>query len=95
MVQGGSGCRKDIPPYVMCGRHPVAYMGINLVRLRREGYSKELIDAIHNAYRMIYQSGMNVSMAIAALKESPLIEFPEVKYIVDFTQSSERGIIRD
>ncbi|MBQ5573652.1 MAG: acyl-ACP--UDP-N-acetylglucosamine O-acyltransferase [Bacteroidaceae bacterium] len=95
MIQGGSGCSKDIPPYVMCGRHPVAYMGINLVRMRREGYSKELIDAIHNAYRMIYQSGMNVSMAIAALKESPLIEFPEVKYIVDFTQSSERGIIRD
>ena len=95
MVQGGSGCSTDIPPYVMCGRHPVAYMGINLVRMRREGYSKELIDAIHNAYRMIYQSGMNVSMAIAALKESPLIEFPEVKYIVDFTQSSERGIIRD
>ena len=44
---------------------------------------------------MIYQSGMNVSMAIAALKESELIENKEVKYIVDFIQSSERGIIRD
>lgn len=95
MIQGGSGITKDIPPYIMCGRNPVAYMGINLIRLRREGYSKDLIDAIHNAYRTIYQSGMNVSMAIAALKENPLMEFPEVQYIVNFVESAERGIIRD
>ena len=95
MIQGGSGITKDIPPYIMCGRNPVAYMGINLIRLRREGYSKDLIDAIHNAYRTIYQSGMNVSMAIAALKETPLMEFPEVQYIVNFVESAERGIIRD
>lgn len=95
MIQGGSGCSKDIPPYVMCGRHPVTYMGINLVRLRREGYSNELIDAIHNAYRMIYQSGKNVSMAVAALKESDLFSYSEVQYIVRFIESSERGIIRD
>ena len=95
MIQGGSGITKDIPPYIMCGRNPVAYMGINLIRLRREGYSKDLIDAIHNAYRTIYQSGMNVSMAIAALKETQLMEFPEVQYIVNFVESAERGIIRD
>ncbi|MBO7260717.1 MAG: acyl-ACP--UDP-N-acetylglucosamine O-acyltransferase [Bacteroidaceae bacterium] len=95
MIQGGSGITKDIPPYIMCGRNPVAYMGINLIRLRREGYSKDLIDAIHNAYRTIYQSGMNVSMAIAALKETPLMEFPEVQYIINFVESAERGIIRD
>lgn len=95
MIQGGSGITKDIPPYIMCGRNPVAYMGINLIRLRREGYSKDLIDAIHNAYRTIYQSGMNVSMAIAALKETPLMEFQEVQYIVNFVESAERGIIRD
>ena len=95
MIQGGSGCSKDIPPYIMGGRNPLTYAGINLVRLRREGYPAETIDAIHNAYRIIYQNGMNVSQAIAALKEDSISQFPEVQYIIRFIESSERGIIRD
>lgn len=95
MIQGGSGCSKDIPPYIVGGRNPLQYMGINLVRLRREGYPTETIEAIHDAYRIIYQSGKNVSQAIAALKEESIAELPEVKYIIDFIEHSERGIIKD
>ena len=93
MVQGGSGCSKDIPPYVIGGRHPVIYAGLNIVGLRRRGFSDETIEAIHNAYRIIYQNGMNVSQAIAALKEDPISKTPEVQYIINFVETSERGII--
>jgi len=95
MIQGGSGCSKDIPPYIMGGRNPVTYAGINLVRLRREQFPAETIEAIHNAYRYIYQSGLNVSQAIAAIKEDAIFNLPQVQYIVKFVESSERGIIRD
>ena len=95
MIQGGSGCSKDIPPYIIGGRHPIVYAGLNIVGLRRRGFSDETIEAIHNAYRIIYQNGLNVSQAIAALKDDPISKYPEVQYIIRFVESSERGIVRD
>ena len=54
MVQGGSRFSKDIPPYIIAGREPIAYAGINIVGLRRRGFSNELIENIHNTYRIYY-----------------------------------------
>ena len=95
MIQGGSGCSKDIPPYIIGGRHPLVYAGLNIVGLRRRGFAEDTIEAIHNAYRTLYQNGLNVSQAIAALKEDPISKYPEVQYIIRFVESSERGIVRD
>lgn len=95
MIQGGSGVSQDVPPFTMSGRNPLTYMGINLVRLRREKFSPETIEAIHNAYRVIYQQGLNVSQAVTALKESEIASDKQVQYIIDFISRSQRGIIRD
>ena len=93
MVQGGCRSSKDIPPYVIAGREPIAYCGLNLIGLRRRGFSNELIENIHNAYRLIYNSGLNVSEALERIKaEIPMS--PEIEYIVSFIESSSRGIIR-
>lgn len=92
MIQGGSKIGKDIPPYILVGRDPAAYTGLNIVGLRRHGFSSETIDTIHNAYRLIYQGGLNVSDAIAKIKA----EFemtPEIEYILSFITSSQRGIV--
>ncbi len=93
MIQGGTRFSKDIPPYIIAARDPVAYCGINIVGLRRHGFSNELIENIHNTYRIIYQSGMNTTEALEKVKE----EIPsslEIDYIIDFIQKSERGIIK-
>lgn len=93
MVQGGSRSSKDIPPYIIAGREPIAYCGINLIGLRRRGFSNELIANIHDAYRLIYQSGLNTTEALAEIeKQVPMS--PEIQYIIDFVRSSSRGIIR-
>lgn len=93
MVQGGSRSSKDIPPYIIAGREPISYCGINLVGLRRRGFSGEMIENIHNTYRIIYQSGLGLEEAVAEVKkEIPLS--PEIEYILNFVQNSERGIIR-
>lgn len=42
MVQGGSRFSMDIPPYIIVGKEPARYMGINLIGLRRRGFSNEL-----------------------------------------------------
>ncbi len=93
MVQGGSRTSKDIPPYVIGGKEPIAYEGLNIIGLRRRGFSPELIDNIHNAYRLVYQSSLTVNEAMERIKNDvPMSK--EIQYIVDFVSSSKRGIIR-
>ncbi len=93
MVQGGSRTSKDIPPFIIAGREPIEYSGINIIGLRRKGFSNELIENIHNTYRLIYQSGKNVSEALKQVKEEiPMSK--EIEYIISFIESSKRGIIR-
>jgi UDP-N-acetylglucosamine acyltransferase len=93
MIQGGCRFSKDIPPYIIAGREPISYAGINLIGLRRRGFSNETIENIHNAYRIIYQSGLNTTEALEQI-ERELPKCKEIDYIVDFIRSSERGIIR-
>lgn len=93
MIQGGCRLNKDIPPYIIVGREPARYSGLNIVGLRRRGFSNETIKSIHDAYRNIYGSGTIVSTALARIKESGNIT-PEVEYILRFVENeSERGII--
>lgn len=92
MIQGGSRFSQDIPPYIIAGRFPVRYCGINLVGLRRYGFDNELIDHIHNAYRLLYSKGL-ITEGIQEIKNN-LRMTPEIQYIIDFISTSERGIIR-
>lgn len=93
MVQGGSRTSKDIPPYVIGGKEPIAYEGLNIIGLRRRGFSPELIDNIHNAYRLVYQSSLTVNEAMERIKNDvPMSK--EIQYIIDFVSNSKRGIIR-
>lgn len=93
MIQGGSRFSKDIPPFIIAGRDPIAYCGINIVGLRRRGFSNELIENIHNAYRIIYNSGKNTAEALEQVKQEVPMS-PEIEYIISFIENSQRGIIR-
>ena len=92
MIQGGCRFSQDIPPYVSAGKEPTRYCGLNLVGLRRRGFSNELITLIHDAYRLLYSKGV-LSEGIEEIKRNLQIT-PEIQYIIDFVSSSKRGIIR-
>ncbi len=93
MVSGGSLVRKDIPPYVKAGREPIAYVGLNVIGLRRRGFNPEKVAEIHEIFRSIYQKGMNVSQGIEWI-ENNIPSNPDRDYIVNFIKTSKRGIIR-
>lgn len=93
MIQGGSRTSQDIPPYIIAGKEPIRYAGVNLIGLRRRGFSNELIQNIHEAYRIIYQSNNTRADAIQQIKEVIPMS-PEIKYIIDFVEASQRGIIK-
>jgi UDP-N-acetylglucosamine acyltransferase len=93
MIQGGSKVTKDVPPYCMAGREPLAYTGVNSVGLRRRGFSNEAINQILDIYRIIYHKGMNVSQALEFI-EGNIPASKEKEIIVEFINASKRGIIR-
>lgn len=94
MIQGGSKINKDIPPYVIAAREPIAYCGINSVGLNRRGFTPEQIHTIQEAYRLIYQGGMIVSQALDTI-EATMPQTPERDTILHFIRNSERGIVRN
>jgi len=92
MIQGGSRFSQDIPPYIIAGKEPTRYCGINIVGLRRRGFSNETIDIIHDTYRTIYANGIIKDGIQEARAKYPGVK--EVEYICSFIENSKRGIIR-
>ena len=84
---------KDIPPFVLVGREPIVFMGLNVVGLRRRGFTSEQINSIQEIYRYIYQTGNNVSQAAEKI-EKELPETAERNQILEFIRISSRGIVR-
>ena len=93
MIQGGSKINKDIPPYVIAARDPIAYCGINSVGLNRRGFTPEQIHTIQEVYRLIYQGGMNTTQALASI-EANIPQSVERDLIVNFIKNSPRGIVK-
>jgi UDP-N-acetylglucosamine acyltransferase len=93
MIQGGSKINKDIPPYVIVAREPIAYCGINSVGLNRRGFTPEQIHTIQEVYRLIYQGGMNTTQALDHIVAT-MPATPERDSIVNFVRQSARGIVR-
>ena len=93
MVGGGAMVRKDVPPMITAAGDPLTYAGVNSVGLRRRNYSNEEIRQVQDIYRIIYQSGKNISQAVEVVK-SEFVGNALAQEIIDFISSSERGLIR-
>lgn len=93
MIGGGTRTGQDVPPFAMAAREPVAFCGLNLVGLRRRSFSAELIENIHNAYRLLYQRGKLLDERFKEIRETiPMSK--EIEYILHFVETSKRGIIK-
>ncbi len=93
MVGGASKINKDIPPYVLCGRDPICYAGVNIVGLRRRGFSSDIIRNIKDIYDTIYFQGYNITDGCAKV-EAGFPQSEERDNILNFIKNSKRGIIR-
>lgn len=93
MIQGGSKINKDIPPYAIIARDPIAFCGINSVGLNRRGFTPEQIHTIQEVYRLLYQNGMNTTQALDHI-EATMPASEERDTIVRFIRNSTRGIVR-
>ena len=93
IIGAGSKVVQDVPPYLLADGHPVRHHGLNLIGLRRRGFTREEIGQIKSAYEIVYHSSLRVEQAIDRLRK----EFPPaspVARIIGFLEEAERGIIR-
>lgn len=92
------GCTKivqDVPPFTIADGHPAQLRGLNLVGMQRRGFSEGEIRALKKAYRTLFlKKETNLTKQIGVLSESELAGDPNVRRILDFLQSTERGIVR-
>jgi UDP-N-acetylglucosamine acyltransferase len=92
MVAGGFRVVKDVPPYILCGHEPLCFEGLNIIGLKRRGFSAKSIEMLDKTYRILYRSNLNVSQAVARIKED-VEQVPEVKKVLEFIAGSKRGIL--
>jgi UDP-N-acetylglucosamine acyltransferase len=88
------GCSKvvqDIPPFSTCDGHPAQVYGLNLVGLRRHGVSRDAIQLLDKAYRVIFNEGLSIKHAAERVSKE-LATSPEITYLLNFLRTSERGI---
>ena len=90
-VGGGSRVNQDIPPYVKAVGNPMELYGLNSIGLQRAGFSGETVAALKRAYRLFFNSELNLSQALERAR-TDLPPFPEVERFLAFVESSERGV---
>ena len=98
MTGGVSGLTHDLPPYVICSGNPAKAFGLNLVGLRRAGYSSDTIGRIKNLYKALYAEGRVLSEAVVDMQTqidaAPEEVRPILQTMVDFVSKNTRGIVR-
>ncbi len=88
------GCSKivqDVPPYCTADGNPARARGLNIVGLKRAGFSREQMSALRQAFRKIYRSGLNNAQAVEQLRAGELT--PEAALFTEFIASTKRGIV--
>jgi UDP-N-acetylglucosamine acyltransferase len=91
MIGGCSKVVQDVPPYMIADGNPAETRTINKVGLDRHGVSDDAQNALKQAYKILFRSGLSIPNALARI-EQELPPLPEVQHLVQFVRASERGI---
>ncbi len=90
---GGTTVTQDVLPYSLTSaKRETHAFGLNKVGLERRGFDKDRLRAIQRAYRLLLAAKMNTSQAIAKMKEEGATD--DIAYLIQFIESSERGVLK-
>ncbi|MEG2962857.1 MAG: acyl-[acyl-carrier-protein]--UDP-N-acetylglucosamine O-acyltransferase, partial [Janthinobacterium sp.] len=89
---------QDVPPFVLLNGNPAQAHGVNIEGLKRRGFTREQINGIRTAYKLIYRAGLTLEESKAALFEEEAASSPEVAQHIramrEFLGVASRGIVR-
>ena len=93
-IGGYSVVTKDALPFGRTiGSRPARIFGVNTIGLSRRGFTDATIAQLRHAYRYLTQSKLNTTRALATIEQDPSLSAPEIRYLVDFIRTSQRGVI--
>jgi len=92
MVGGGTRVNRDIPPYFLYAGLYVSPIGLNLVGLKRAGFTTADVKALKSAYKILYRSGLKLAEALQRIETE--IPTEHTLHLVKFVRASKRGICR-
>ena len=91
-IGGCSAVHRDVPPFAMALGNRAKLVGLNLVGLKRQGFSDTALHSLKRAYELLFLSEYNLKEAMARVREEfPLV--PEVQDLLRFIETSERGLL--
>lgn len=90
-IGGATRVNQGIPPYVMAVGNPAELYGLNTIGLKRQGFPAETITALKRAYRLCFNSDLNLGQAIDRAR-TELPNLPEVTHFIDFVSHADRGV---
>ncbi|MFQ5949330.1 MAG: acyl-ACP--UDP-N-acetylglucosamine O-acyltransferase [Nitrospiria bacterium] len=93
IVGGCSAVAQDVPPFVSVAGNRAKLYGLNLVGLKRHGFTKKRIDALKGAYSLLFRSRLTMREAIKQARNK-WGDIPDVEALVSFVENAERGICR-
>lgn len=93
MIGGNSGVNTDVPPFLLCNGDRLIAKGLNLVGLKRAGFTRSDIQALKTAYRILYRSGLKLEEALQRIEAEVPTE--HTLHMVRFIRASKRGICRE
>jgi UDP-N-acetylglucosamine acyltransferase len=93
MIGGNTRVNSDLPPYFLYSDFNVTPRGLNVVGLKRAGFSLEDIRLLKAAYRILYSSGLKQEQALALIEQE--VPSEHTRHLVAFIRSSKRGIARE
>ena len=91
LMQGGAAISKDLPPYTIA-RGNNGICGLNIIGLRRAGFSAAERLELKQAYRTLFRSGLKLREALARARE---FTGPAARELAGFLAASKRGVCRD
>ncbi|HOJ51960.1 MAG TPA: acyl-ACP--UDP-N-acetylglucosamine O-acyltransferase [Syntrophales bacterium] len=93
MIGGCSAVTKDVPPYCLASGNHARLYGLNLIGLKRRNFSPQVIQALKDAYRLVFRSALILEEAIARVR-AEVLDTPEIRHFISFIENSKRGICR-
>jgi UDP-N-acetylglucosamine acyltransferase len=93
MIGGNTRVNSDLPPYFLYSDFNVAAKGLNIVGLKRAGFSLADVNRLKAAYRLLYRSGLKLEEAVERIEAE--LPSEQTRHLVSFIRKSQRGICRE
>ena len=93
MIAGSTRVNRDAPPFFLYADFNIVPKGLNLVGLRRAGFTHADIAALKTAYKLLYRAGLKLEEALRRIETEVPTE--HTLHLVRFIRSSKRGICRE